>query len=329
MSPKLTFELDGDGLPIRLDLFIRHEVPDLSRTEVQRLIRSGAAVVNGQIVESPSTRVDSSDVVEFQLPGTKPSSARTISKRFSRLLPQRIKFGVAYEDDHVVVVDKPAGMAVHTGAGRSDGTLVNALLARYPELAELEPVERPGIVHRLDMDTSGLMVVARTADAAASLSAAIRAHVVDRRYVALVVGKFLHVPGVIDRPIGRHPTIRTRQAVVSGGRPARTRFAFAAGYQAFGKTFSMVNLKLETGRTHQIRVHMQAIGYPILGDPVYGVTLQEVPLERQFLHAHRLSFTHPITGEDLTFESPLPRDLKTALNKIGQPSTATLSSSIV
>lgn len=313
MSPKLKFQLDGKGLPIRLDLFIRHEVPDLSRTEVQRLIRSGAATVNGRTVDTPSTRVDSGDIVGFDAPG--PDIPET------RPIPQNLDFGVVYEDEHVIVVDKPAGLAVHTGAGRKDKTLVNGLLAIFPELAELEPSERPGIVHRLDADTSGLMVVGRTPEAASALSVAIKEREVDRRYVAMVVGRFTGRRGVIDRPIGRHPTIRTRQAVVPNGRPARTRFAFAAGFYALGKALSMVSLKLETGRTHQIRVHMQAIGYPILGDPVYGVVLPEIPLRRQFLHANQLGFKHPITGEGLEFTSPLPRDLACAQAVIGAPSS--------
>ena len=166
MAPNLTFELDGDGLPIRLDLFLRQEVPDLSRTEVQRLIRSGAATVNGRTVDAPSSRVDSGDTVEFAAPGPPEPDAPPV--------PQNLDFRVVYEDEHIIVVDKPAGMAVHAGAGRQDGTLVNGLLERFPELGELEPVERPGIVHRLDADTSGLMVVGRTAEATSALSAAIR-----------------------------------------------------------------------------------------------------------------------------------------------------------
>ena len=311
MSPQLTFELDVDGMPIRLDLFIRGEVSDLSRTEVQRLIRSGAARVNGKTVLTPSAQVDAGDHVNFDAPEPTEPDAPPVA--------QDLKFRVVYDDEHVIVVDKPAGMAVHSGSGRGDGTLVNGLLARYPELVELEPVERPGIVHRLDADTSGLMVVARTGDAASVLSAAIKSREVDRRYVALVVGKLPAGGGIIDRPIGRHPTIRTRQAVVRGGRSARTRFAFAAGHYAFGKSFSMVDLKLETGRTHQIRVHMEAIGYPIVGDPVYGAIIPEIPLRRQFLHAKQLGFEHPITGERLALCSPLPRDLAYAQTRIGPP----------
>ncbi len=319
MPPKLKFDLDGDGLPVRLDLFIRHEVPDLSRSEVQRLIRSGAATVNRRTVDTPSTKVVSGDCVEFDAPGSAESDALPV--------PQSLDFRVAYEDEHVIVVDKPAGMAVHAGAGRRDGTLVNGLLARYPEMSELQPMERPGIVHRLDADTSGLMVVARTLESACVLSAAIKAREVDRRYVAMVVGKLPPGPGVIDRPVGRHPTIRTRQAVVPYGRPARTRFAFAAGYYAFGKSLSMVNLKLETGRTHQIRVHLEAMGYPIVGDPVYGVVILEVPLGRQFLHANQLGFDHPITGQHLAFRSALPPDLALAQARIGPPSISGYGSS--
>ena len=314
MPSTLKFDLDGVGLPIRLDLFIRQEIPDLSRTEVQRQIRSGAARVNGRTINTPSVKVNSGDIVEFDVPGSSISDAIPV--------PQHLNFSIVHDDDHIIVVDKPAGMPVHAGAGRKDGTLVNGLLARYPELANLEPVERPGIVHRLDADTSGLMVVARTSETASALSAAIKAREVDRRYVAMVVGKLPPSPGVIDRPVGRHPTIRTRQAVVEDGRPARTRFAFAAGYYAFGKNLSMVNLKLETGRTHQIRVHMQAIGYPIVGDSIYGVIVPELALNRQFLHAISLSFDHPVTGETQNFVSPLPPDLTRVLASLGPPSSA-------
>ena len=311
--PTLTFELDGDGLPIRLDLFLRHEVSELSRTEVQRLIRAGAAKLNGQTVFSPSTRLVSGDFVGFDYAGSKQSASVPI--------PQDLDFRIAYEDKHVIVVDKPAGLAVHAGAGRQDGTLVNGLLERYPDLAALEPTERPGIVHRLDADTSGLMVVGRTPEAVSALSNSIKVREVERRYVAMVVGKLPVAYGVIDQPIGRHPTIRTRQAVVRGGRPARTRFAFFAGFEAFGKTLSMVNLKLETGRTHQIRVHMRAIGCPIVGDTVYGSVLPELNLRRQFLHANQLSFGHPITREQLRFRSMLPLDLFLALQEFGRPTS--------
>ena len=164
-------------------------------------------------------------------------------------------------------------------------------------------------------------------EATSALSATIKSREVDRRYVAMVVGRFTGRRGVVDRPIGRHPTIRTRQAIVPNGRPARTRFALTAGFHAFGKALSMVDLKLETGRTHQIRVHMQAIGYPILGDPVYGEIVPEIPLRRQFLHANRLSFAHPSTGEQLTFRSPLPPDLASAQAGIGPPSSVVFGAS--
>ena len=315
MSPTLKFEIDGDAPSIRLDLFLRHHSPNLSRAEIQRCIRSGAASINGCVVANPSTGVNPGDRVEFDLPGNTMHEIAPV--------PQDIDFKVVYDDDHLIVVDKSTGMAVHAGAGRTDGTLVNALLARYPKLAEMEPVERPGIVHRLDADTSGLLLVGRSVEAATALSAAIKAREVDRRYLAMVVGEMPPGAGVVDRPIGRHPTIRTRQSVIDNGRPARTRFAFVSGFSVAGKALSMVELKLETGRTHQIRVHMQAIGYPILGDPVYGTNLPEIDLCRQFLHAHRLGFTHPITGQAMVFQSPLPDDLESVMSQIGLPSSST------
>ena len=309
----MKFELDGDGLPIRLDLFLRHEVPDLSRTEVQRLIRAGTARVNGRTVDAPSTRLNSGDVVEFASPDAGSPDTRPI--------PQDLDFRVAYEDEHVIVVDKPAGLAVHVGAGRQDGTLVNGLLARFPDLADIEPVERPGIVHRLDAGTSGLMVVARTTDVAVKLSCAIKRREVQRFYIALVVGKLpLGRGGVIDQPIGRHPRIRTRQSVVPDGRSARTRFYPLTHYWASRKPLTLVQLKLETGRTHQIRVHMQAIGHPVIGDPTYGVSVPGIDLRRQFLHAHCIEFHHPATGEPLEIKSQIPDDLANVLRHVDPPS---------
>ena len=323
MPPTLTFELDGDGLPIRLDLFIRHEIPNLSRAEVQRLIRSGAAIVNGSVVVSPSTKVKTGDVLEFDAPGPRAPDAPP--------KPQNLDFEIVHEDDHVIVVDKPAGLAVHAGAGRKDGNLVNGLIAKYPELAALEPVERPGIVHRLDADTSGLMLVARTASAASKLSADIKNHDVGRWYIALIDGKIKgHPSGIIDRPIGRHPRIRTRQAVVQDGKPARTAFFVLANYSIQGRDLTLIQLYLETGRTHQIRVHMQAIGHPVIGDPVYGVNPPGITLGRQFLHAHRIEFDHPATGETLVFNSPLHGDLAHVLQQqIDNPSFSTWGEGIV
>ena len=323
MSPTLKFDLEGDGLPIRLDLFLRHELPNLSRTEVQRLIRSGAARLNSRKVTTPSTKIKAGDELEFNAPGPPVPLAPPI--------PQNLEFDVVFEDEHIIVVDKPAGLAVHAGAGRRDGNLVNGLIARYPDLTELEPVERPGIVHRLDADTSGLMLVARTVDAAAKLAADIKAHDVGRWYIALIDGKISgHPRGMIDRPIGRHPRIRTKQAVVQGGKPARTAFFVLAHYWILGRNLTLIQLHLETGRTHQIRVHMQAIGHPLIGDPVYGVTPQGITLGRQFLHAHRIEFDHPATGETLAFSSPLHEDLSHVLqHQIDNPSFTQWGAGIV
>ncbi len=323
MSPRLKYELGGAGLPVRLDLFLRHEVSELSRSEVQRLIRSGAARLNGEVVYTASSKVKAGDVLEFDAPGPPEPDAPPI--------PQPLDFGVTYEDEHVIVVDKPAGLAVHAGAGRKDGNLVNGLLARFPDLAELEPVERPGIVHRLDADTSGLMLVGRTKAAADKLAADIKDHAVRRWYIALVDGKIEgHPSGIIDRPIGRHPRIRTRQAVVADGRPARTAFFVLAHYQVSGRHLTLMQLSLETGRTHQIRVHMQAIGHPVIGDPVYGVTPPGIVLNRQFLHSHRVEFDHPVNGEILNFTSPLHKDLVRVLREqIDNPSFSQWGAGIV
>ena len=323
MPPNLKFDLDGDGLPIRLDLFLRREVPEFSRTEAQRLIRSGAAIVNGVVVNTPSTNLKRGDILEFEASDPVLHDAPPT--------PQNLDFDVVYDDEHVIVVDKPAGLAVHAGAGRRDGNLVNGLLARYPDLANLEPSDRPGIVHRLDADTSGLMLVARSQDAATKLAADIKNRAVGRWYIALVDGKIRgHLAGRIDRPIGRHPTIRTRQAVVDGGKPARTSFFVLAHYQIAGRNLTLVQLRLETGRTHQIRVHMQAIGLPVIGDTVYGVTPPGISLNRQFLHAHRIEFDHPATSETHEFTSPLHADLARVLeHQIDNPTSTQWGAGIV
>ncbi len=220
-----------------------------------------------------------------------------------------------HSDEHVIVVDKPPGIAVHPGAGRSIDTLVDALLEIFPEIAEIEETERPGIVHRLDIDTSGLMVVARTALAAEHLSREIKSRSVERRYTALVKGGPHPQLGIIDAPIGRDPRNRRRQAVASDGRAARTRYRVIETITRGSKdTLSLLEIKLETGRTHQIRVHMYAIGHPIMGDRTYGRDNSMEGLKRQFLHAHQIAFSHPVTSERHIYRSDLPHDLAIALD---------------
>jgi len=200
---------------------------------------------------------------------------------------------------------------VHPGAGHPDGTLVNGLLARYPELAGVGDAARPGIVHRLDRDTSGLLAVARTPRAYDDLVHQLAARTVERRYVALVWGRLASPRGVIDAPIGRSESRRTRMAVRETGKPARTEYDVRTVYER--PLVSLLDLKLETGRTHQIRVHLNAIGHPVVGDATYGGARDSLPLARPFLHAASLAFDHPVTGERLQFDDPLPAELQAVL----------------
>ena len=233
---------------------------------------------------------------------------------------------IIHSDRHVILVDKPAGIAVHAGAGRAEGTLIDALLKKFPDLANINldrgnvngnsDLDRPGIVHRLDMDTSGLMVVGRTPESVSDLSNQIRNRSVDRRYTALVRGMPHPAIGIIDAPIGRDTKDRTRQRVSVNGRPARTRYRVLESFGHPDPSFSLLELRLETGRMHQIRVHMQSIGHPVIGDKTYGGGNALFGLNRQFLHAHRLTFKHPDSGEKVQFHSHLPTDLINVLNAL-------------
>ncbi len=267
-----------------------------SRSEVRTLVDAGAVLVDGHPV-NPSARLDAGSTLEWTaspepapLPGADPE----------------VDFGVVHVDDDIVVVDKPAGLVVHPGSGHRDRTLVNGLLARY-DLAGVGQPERPGIVHRLDRETSGLLVVARTDAAYEGLVAALTRHDVRREYVAVVVGRPGSVRGTVDAPIGRSPRSPTRMAVRTGGREARTHYEVVEEFV----DVTRLAVSLETGRTHQIRVHLAAIGHAVVGDAVYG--RPDPRLERPFLHAGALGFTHPVSGEELAFASPLPQDLQAAL----------------
>ena len=228
--------------------------------------------------------------------------------------PER-EVAIAYEDEHLLVVDKPAGIAVHAGHGRPSGTLVDILKARYPQLADLEPPDRPGIVHRIDMDTSGLLLVALTPATAAALSDSIRNRQVERHYLSLVDGVPELRAAIIDGAIGRDETNPTHQAIDPFGRHARTRYAVVQTYSIGTRALSLLHLKLESGRMHQIRVHLQAIGHPVIGDQTYRGRDTGLGLRRQFLHAHRLEFVHPMTSEDLSIQSALPYDLAEFLDR--------------
>jgi 23S rRNA pseudouridine1911/1915/1917 synthase len=272
-----------------------------SRSEVQALVEGGDVLVGGAAV-GKSRKLRAGEVVEVV--GAPPESAPPG--------PEPIAVDVRYEDPDVLVISKPAGLVVHPGAGHADGTLVNGLLFRFPDIAGVGDPARPGIVHRLDRDTSGLMLVARSVAAYDGLVAALAARAVERRYRALVWGRPEADRGVVDAPIGRSVRRPTRMAVREAGREARTGYAVVGAYE--DPSVSLLECRLETGRTHQIRVHLQAIGHPVVGDAAYGGRRPAIALDRPFLHAEHLAFTHPVTGKQLEFDDPLPEDLQKILD---------------
>jgi 23S rRNA pseudouridine1911/1915/1917 synthase len=278
-------------------------VTELSRQQATDLITAGAVTVNGRVATARSARVSAGDAVAVEMPDAAPTTV---------IGEHDIVFGVVYEDEHLVVVDKPAGLVVHPGAGQSEGTLVHGLVGRYPELAAVGEPERPGIVHRLDAGTSGLMVVARTEDARVALIDAMARRDVTRQYRSLVWGTVEGEDGLVDAPIGRSTRERTKMAVVADGREARTLYRVLQRFTT-PADLTLVECNLETGRTHQIRVHLAAIGHPVVGDTRYGRARPALDCPRPFLHAERLAFAHPITGEAMAFESALPDDLASVL----------------
>ena len=282
---------------------------DLTRKTAGDLVDAGEVRVDGEPVTRRATRVRTDEVVSLTVPERAPE--------FTVTADASVEFPVVYEDDAVFVIDKPAGLVVHPGAGNPVGTLVHGLLARYPEIAGIggDPI-RPGIVHRLDRDTSGLLVVARTPDAREALTEALRARTVTRRYRTLAWGRVEEPHGLVDAPIARSPREPTRMAVVVGGKEARTEYEVLRRFD-LPVPCTELRCRLETGRTHQIRVHLQAIGHPVVGDPRYGGNRQSLPAPRQFLHAEHLAFAHPVSGEPLAFDSPLPADLADVLDRLG------------
>ncbi|MCE2510204.1 MAG: RluA family pseudouridine synthase [Alphaproteobacteria bacterium] len=293
----------------RLDRFLAGAAPELSRSRLKRLIETGQLRLGGRTITDPSYRVKPGESYTLDVPAAVPATPEA----------QAISLSIPYEDDDLLVIDKPAGLVVHPAPGNPDRTLVNALLHHCGEsLSGIGGVARPGIVHRLDKDTSGLMLAAKNDTAHRSLAAQLAAHRLQRVYLALVAGMPAPASGLIDRPIGRHPKQRKKMAVLSrGGKPARTRYKVV---QRFGRAFSLVECRLETGRTHQIRVHLAALGHPQIGDPVYGgrrpppaglaesAALALQAFNRQALHAHVIGFDHPRDGKRLDFKSPLPKD---------------------
>ena len=303
-----TFTPDIDGM--RLDRALAAMYPEHSRSFVARLIEDGRVSIDGKVVTKPSLRVSTGASVDVDVPH--PAAATATS--------QDIPLEVLFEDSDLVVVDKPAGLVVHPAAGHSDGTLVNALLFHVRDLSGVGGELRPGIVHRLDKDTSGVMVIAKNDEAHRALAAAWNTDAVRKEYLAIVYGTPVPARGTIDAPIGRDPRERKRMSVVAGGRAAVTEYEVVEPR----RYVALVRCRLRTGRTHQIRVHMKHIGHPIVGDPLYsGPQWRGIPdkrvqkaiasLQRQALHATRLTIPHPRSGAAMTFESGLPEELRALL----------------
>lgn len=290
----------------RVDRLVAAAVDTLSRAQAQRLIANGSVTVNGRPVKA-SYRAGADDRVIVRVPPSPPVLPE----------PQPIPLDIVFEDEDVIVVNKPAGMVVHPAHGHADGTLVNALLAHYPDLARSEDRLRPGIVHRLDQDTSGLIIVARNARARRHLQRQFKARTVRKVYLALLEGRIEPVMGRIEAAIGRDPRQRQRMAVLpQGGRPAETEYRMLE----YVRDYTLVKAIPRTGRTHQIRVHFAWLGYPVAGDPVYGRRKRPPALRRQFLHAQALVFRLPGSDEVVELEADLPEDLQEVLRYLrGQP----------
>ncbi len=286
----------------RLDRYLARTLPALSRSRIQQLIRAGLVTVDDKPTK-PGMLVEAGMQVTLRIPP--PPSVMP-------LVAQPFPLDIVYEDDALLVIAKPAGLVVHPGAGHVDGTLVNALLAHCPTLAS-DASHRPGIVHRLDRDTSGLLIVAKTVQALEHLRAQFKQHRVQKRYLALVHGRPPTLQGIIEAPVGRDPHHRQRMAVLSGGRMARTAYQQLA---ALGD-YTLLRVSPETGRTHQIRVHLAWLGIPVAGDRLYGRRREQVPMPRQFLHAWQLAFEHP-SGMHLSLKAPLPADLRAVLGALAR-----------
>lgn len=291
----------------RLDKVLVDHFPDLSRAQLQTYIKNGDITVNGEQVK-PGVKLRGGEVIRVEIPETVQTTMQ----------PENIDLDVLYEDSELAVINKPAGLVVHPGTGVSSGTLVNALLSRYPEIGQMFGSERrQGIVHRLDKETSGLIVIARTKPALNRLMTQFQDRTVDKGYLALLERVPKTLTGRIEAPIARDPQQRKRMAAVRDGKPAITEFKVIES--DFREGQALVEVKLLTGRTHQIRVHMALIGCPIVGDTIYGFRKQRLGLKRHFLHAAKLAFDHPKTGERMTFELPLPAGLQNVLEKLRSP----------
>ena len=306
-NKKIEITIDQDGQDQRLDIYLATLYPEFTRSRLQNMIRDGQITVNGGHVKT-GYKLQAHDHVLLQIVEAAPARSEA----------EDIPLDILYEDKDIIVVNKPQGMVVHPAAGHPDGTLVNALLHHCGDLSGINGVVRPGIVHRIDMDTSGLLVAAKNDAAYLGLTGQWRMHDIERRYHALLSGIIPEDRGTIDAPIGRHPRDRKKMAVeTKNGRNAITHYRVLERLPFANCTYT--EMTLETGRTHQIRVHMAHLGHPVVGDKTYGWRKQKYDLAGQALHAKVLGFRHPITGEPMRFEAPLPEYFQLLLEEMRKP----------
>jgi len=304
MNPDVnyTFIIEEEHEGIRIDAVLADLIEEASRSYIQKLIEGGSVFLEGRVQRSKKEKLFAGQKVEIIFPEPVPLD----------VVPQSMELDIVYEDTEVIVVNKPKGLVVHPAAGNVDGTLVNGLLHHCKDLSSINGVQRPGIVHRIDKDTTGLLVVAKTDTALRSLSSQMAMHSVNRKYKAIVWFGIHQDEGTIDAPLGRDPNNRVRRAVVLGGKQAVTHYKVVERFASF----TLIEAQLETGRTHQIRVHMAYKKHPLLGDILYGPQKQPYGLSGQVLHAGLLGFIHPVSGKYMEFSVDLPDEFKLVLGKL-------------
>lgn len=300
MIKKINVIVDEPGAGTRIDLYLAQQIPDMSRAHIQKLISEGFVSANGKTIKA-NYKLKCDDNIEIHIPEPQNLEVK----------PQKIPLSILYEDSDIIVINKQRGLVVHPAAGNYQGTLVNALLEHCHDLSGINGEIRPGIVHRLDKDTSGVMVAAKNDKAHLDLAKQIKERTASRRYVAIVHGNISEEQGVINAPIGRHPVDRKKMAVVfTNSKEAVTHFKVL---ERFGE-FTLIECKLMTGRTHQIRVHMSYIGHPVIGDPKYGPKQCRFAIAGQALHSRELTLEHPVTRKKMTFAASLPNDMENILS---------------